>query len=272
MDLIKTGNELEDSIREELESSYKSKKKRIFSKLVSAALGSVPWVGGFLSAMATLKSDEEQIKSNELFKQWLEEHTVKMKHLGDALISVMKRLDEFPDDLNDRLESEEYLTLVRKSFRSWDNSDTEEKRELVRKLLSNAGADKLVPDDLVRLFLDWIDKYHEAHFSVIREIYSHSGITRRNIWLKLNSAIPREDSSEADLFRLLIHDLSTGRVIRQYRPTDAYGNFIKKKPVRGSSRSSTMKSAFDDIEPYELTELGKQFVHYTMDDVVPRIG
>ena len=33
-----------------------------------------------------------------------------------------------------------------------------------------------------------------------------------------------------------------------------------------------MKSAFDDQEQYVLTELGKQFVHYTMTDLVKRIG
>ena len=33
-----------------------------------------------------------------------------------------------------------------------------------------------------------------------------------------------------------------------------------------------MKSAFDDKEQYVLTELGKQFVHYTMDELVSRIG
>jgi hypothetical protein len=32
-----------------------------------------------------------------------------------------------------------------------------------------------------------------------------------------------------------------------------------------------MKSAFDDEEPYELTELGKQFVHYVFSDLVKRI-
>lgn len=272
MGLIKSNKEIEDNIKKEIESSYKSKKQRVFNKVISAALSSVPWVGGFLSAMSTFKSEEEQIKSNELFKQWLEEHTKKMELLGGALISVMKRLDEFPSDLNDRLESEEYLQLVRKSFRSWDNADTGEKRDLIRKLLTNAGADKLVPDDLVRLFLDWINNYHEAHFSVIKVIYANPGCTRRMIWNEIHGPMPREDSSEADLFRLLIHDLSTGRVIRQHRPTDAFGNFIKKKPVKRGSTSSTMKSAFDDIEPYELTELGKQFVHYCMSEVVPRIG
>ena len=33
-----------------------------------------------------------------------------------------------------------------------------------------------------------------------------------------------------------------------------------------------MKSRLDDTDEYELTELGSQFVHYVMTDVVPRIG
>ena len=33
-----------------------------------------------------------------------------------------------------------------------------------------------------------------------------------------------------------------------------------------------MKSAFDSAERYELTELGKQFVHYTMSGIVPRLA
>jgi hypothetical protein len=32
-----------------------------------------------------------------------------------------------------------------------------------------------------------------------------------------------------------------------------------------------MESAFEDTKQYVLTELGKQFVHYTMSDVVSRI-
>jgi hypothetical protein len=33
-----------------------------------------------------------------------------------------------------------------------------------------------------------------------------------------------------------------------------------------------MESAFEDTKPYVLTELGKQFVHYTMNELVTRIG
>ena len=81
-----------------------------------------------------------------------------------------------------------------------------------------------------------------------------------------------EDSAEADLFRLLIHDLSTGRVIRQHRETTLSGEFLKKPRTRTRGRASaTMKSAFDDEDPYVLSELGQQFVHFTMEDVVRRI-
>jgi hypothetical protein len=60
-----------------------------------------------------------------------------------------------------------------------------------------------------------------------------------------------------------------GGVIRQHREKDYYGNFIKKqtKPAPKGQGSKTMVSAFDTSEGYELTELGKQFVHYAMQEL-----
>jgi hypothetical protein len=262
---------VEQKIKEELIKSFESKRKRIFSKLFGAALGSIPWVGGFLSAMSGIKADESQIKNNQLYQQWLEEHKEKMQKLAETLISVMTRLDEFPEEINGRLESDEYLQIVRKSFRSWDNADTHEKRELIRKLLTNSGTNSIDPDDLIRLFLDWINLYHEVHFAVIRAVYQKPGVTRLEIWKELSGQSVREDSLEADLFKLLVRDLSMGSVIRQHRETDYNGNFIKKAAKKINAPSRTMKSAFDDTESYELTELGQKFVHYTMNEVVPRI-
>ena len=172
------------------------------------------------------------------------------------------------------MESDEYLALVRRAFRTWDQADTDEKRELVKRLLMNAGGTSLCPDDLVRLFIDWIDRYHESHFQVIRSVYRKPGATRSEIWSDLSGERVREDSAEADLFKLLMWDLSTGGVVRQHRPTTTDGQFLRKQPTRRpkGSASRVMKSAFDDSERYELTGLGRQFVHYTMDEVVPRIG
>jgi regulator of replication initiation timing len=259
-------------IKEDLLKTFDSKRKRIFSKTVGAALGSIPWVGGFLSALADFKADEGQVQSNTIFLQWLEEHNNKIKQLVETLEQTMSRLNEFPEEIDECLESEAYIQLVRKSLRSWDQADTKEKQDYIRKLLTNAGAYQLVPDDLIRLFLDWINLYHEAHFAVIRALYQMSGSTRYDIWQNLNGNEVREYSLEADLFKLLIRDLSTGSVMRQHGQTDYYGNFLKKSPQKTGQTTRTLKSAFDNQEGYELTELGQQFVHYTMNEVVPRIA
>ena len=261
---------VDDQLQQKLQSLEPSRRKRVFRKLMAAALGSIPWIGGFLTAAQSYKEEEGQIETDNLQRQWLEEHKVRLQALARDLAEIINRLDLLGDEIQDRIESQEYLALVRKAFRSWDQADTEQKRDYVKHLIANAGAATLRPDDLVRLFLDWLDRYHEAHFMVIREIYKNPGATRYDIWANVRGEFPKDNSSEADLFRLLIGDLSTGRVIRQARDTNIRGQFLTKKRGR-SSHPGVLKSAFDDVEPYELTELGRQFVHYVFTDVVTRI-
>lgn len=244
-----------------------------YSRVLLAALSGIPWVGSFLGAAGTYNAEVENEQIGELQRLWLKEHEAKLKRLGITLSSVLGRLDSFGEDLQERIQSEEYLSLVRRGFRSWDQAETEEKREFIRKLLENAGGTKLCPDDLVRLFIAWIDTYHESHFAVIRVLHRKIGSTRADIWREIDGQRVREDSAEADLFKLLVRDLSTGGVIRQHRDTTAYGEYVRKaRASSGNRAASTMKSAFDDQEPYELTELGKLFVHYTMNELVSQVG
>lgn len=248
------------------------RKKRALTKFGLAALGAIPWVGGFLSAAATFKSEERDAKANQLQSQWLKEHEEKLVDLVAALNVIAARLDSLGDEIDERIESDDYLELVRKSFRAWDRADTDEKRKIIGNLITNSAGVKLCSDDVVRLFIDWINLYHESHFAVIRAIYQSPGITRGGIWEQLRGDFPREDSADADLYKLLIRDLSTGGVIRQARDTDSTGRFIRRPPVkRRGNAPSTLESAFEDIKPYVLTALGEQFVHYTMNEVVQRV-
>ena len=111
----------------------------------------------------------------------------------------------------------------------WDEASTEEKRRYVGNVVTNAAGTRLCSDDVIRLFLDWLNLYHESHFAVIRNIYSKRGVSRFEIWDEIYGELPREDSAEADLFKLLIRDLSTGCVVRQERETNQAGQFF----VRG---------------------------------------
>lgn len=244
-----------------------------YARVVANAMSAIPWVGTILSSGASIHGEKEQGKVNELYEEWLKVHKQKVGDLMVSLDEVAGRLESVHDDYEERIQSEEYLALVRRAFRSWDDAETQEKRAYVVNLISNAAASHLCPDDLIRLFNDWLDRYHETHFRVIRAIYQNPGITRLGIWQSVSDTVPRDDSAEADLYRLLIHDLSTGRVIRQFRQTNYDGQFLKQS-TRGKSRktsSSTMESAFENTKPYQLTELGSQFVHYTMNQVVKRI-
>lgn len=268
---VNNASDAVEDIKKELESSAPSNKKRIFEKFALAALGSIPWVGGFISAAVSLKTEEGGIKADNLQTKWLEEHEHKMNNLGSTMNEIGARFEALGEEVDERIQSDEYLDVVRKAFRAWDNADTDEKRGYVANLIANSAGTRLCSDDVVRLFIDWLASYHEAHFAVIREIYKNPGVTRFDIWVELYGETPAENSAEADLYKLLIRDLNLGGVIRQDRDTNYSGQFMKRKPQKSKSSSGTMESAFEGTKPYVLTELGKQFVHYTMSDVVQRI-
>ena len=263
-----------DALIEEL-SRGKNKK---YVRFVMAALGSVPWVGSYLSilgAIAGLSGEADQDKVNGLLKLWLEEHQPKLDELKQTLGDIMERLDGLGEETQQRIESPEYLALVRRSFRSWDEADTAEKREYIKRLMINAGATKLCPDDLIRIFISWIDNYHESHFAVIKQIsQSSEGITRAAIWDKLNGGVrAREDSAEAGLFRYLMRELNIGGVIELSKQRDAYGRAYRVTSAgtpRGMA-SKVVESTYEDTKPWILTELGRQFIHYVLSDAVKRV-
>lgn len=255
-------------IRDELD-QWRSGKRRKYSRFTLAALSSIPWVGGFLSASASLQAESDQQEINHLQRQWMEEHHRKIQELGRTLAEIVERLEQLGAEADKRIEDPEYLSLVGEGFRLWDGATSQDKRQVVKNLLENAGGARICSDDVVRLFLGWIDSFHELHFKVLREIYRQPGISRGEIWTRIYGEIPPDNSAEAGLYRMLIRDLSMGGIIRQYRETTYDGRFLKKRGR--SSSNKTMKSAFDFEDPYELSELGAQFVHYTMTELVPRI-
>jgi len=235
--------------------------------------GAVPEIGGIFSAIASHWSEKEQSRVNEFFRAWVQMLEDELREKEVTIIEIMARLDLTDQAINERVESPEYQALLKKTFREWAGAESEEKRVLIRNIMSNAAASSLTSDDVIRMFLDWIKNFSEMHFQVIGVVYNSNGISRGEMWRRIGQGPVREDSAEADLFKLLIRDLSMGSIIRQHRETDYHGNYIKKTPKRTQKGqgSGTMKSAFDDEEQYELTDLGQQFVHYAMTELTVRI-
>jgi len=57
-------------IRTDLARSAPSRRRRIIEKFVLAALGSIPWVGGFISAAVSYKTEEAGLRTDSLQTQW----------------------------------------------------------------------------------------------------------------------------------------------------------------------------------------------------------
>ena len=249
------------------------------SKLVRGALqvigGAVPFAGGLFSAAAGTWSENEQERINKFFRHWIKMLEDEIREKEKTILEIMTRLDIHDEEIGKRLEKKEYQSLLKKTFREWSGAESEDKRTYIRNILANAAASTMTSDEVVRLFIDWLKTYSELHFKVIAVIYKRgdSGVSRGGVWDDLGKKKVAENSADADLFKLLFRDLSTGGVIRQHREVDYYGNFVPKTSQRRpkGSGSKPVTSAFDNENLYELTELGKQFVHYAMTDLPLKI-
>ena len=262
-----------EDIKEEMTQALTKGYGPKIARFALALLGGIPYVGGAFGGAAGAWSEAEQSYYNRVAASWLQLQQDEIREIGITIAEVLSRLDLNDTETQKRIESPEYLSLIKKCFRDWSAAESEEKRVYVRNLLTTAATSRICTDDVVRMFIQWIDTYSELHFKVVRWIYNHHGCTRMDMWIGIYGERVREDSAEADMFKLLIRDLSTGSMIRQHREKDYYGNWIKKtRPPRRRVQSQTLKSAFDDEEEYELTELGTQFVRYTVEGAMPKIG
>lgn len=150
-------NTIVKQLRDELAKSEPSKQRRIIEKFVLAALGSIPWVGGFLAAAAEYKAEDGSIQQDSLQTQWLQEHHEKILALKKDLEMIQGRFEALGEGIEARLQSDEYLGIVRKAFRLWDEADTKEKRGYTANLVVNSAGTRVCSDDVVRLFMDWLD-------------------------------------------------------------------------------------------------------------------
>lgn len=228
-------------------------------------------LGSLYMSVSNRWHDRDQERANRFFHEWLRMLQDEVREKEATIIEIMARLDLQDERIAERVQSSEFQSLVRKTFRDWAGAESNEKRIWIRNILANAAGSKTSSDDVVRMFIDWIGKYSELHFQVIGQIYQAQGrgISRGMIWKNLQRPPARDDSADADLYRLLFRDLSMGGIIRQHREVNYAGQFLAKPVAKRSANGGvkTTVSAFDTEEQYELTELGAQFVHYAMTDL-----
>src|SRR5271156_1637462 len=116
-------------------------------KIIRASMqlvgGAIPLAGGVLSAAAGAWSESEQERVNKFFKQWIKMLEDEIREKEQTILEIMARLDIHDEEIAKRLESKEYKSLVKKTFREWSGAESEEKRGYIRNILANAAASKV---------------------------------------------------------------------------------------------------------------------------------
>jgi hypothetical protein len=79
------------------------------------------------------------------------------------------------------------IDRARRAFRSWDEADTQEKKQMLKRLIMNAGAIELCDDDLIRSAID--SSYRRARYKIIPREALGSGLTGSICWAFLAVAI-----------------------------------------------------------------------------------
>ncbi|MER9764338.1 hypothetical protein [Mesorhizobium sp. M0138] len=134
-------------------------KKKAARAAINALAGSIPFVGGLISAGVGYWSEKEQEDVTNILRQWLQMLEDELREKGKTIAEIVARLDMKDETIRERVESPEYQALMKKAFRNWSSIDTEYKRQRIRNILANAAAAKTTSDDVVRLFIDWINLY-----------------------------------------------------------------------------------------------------------------
>jgi hypothetical protein len=141
-------------IRAELARVSTSDRRRIAEAFILAALGSIPWVGGFIGAAATYMAELHETKGDTLHGQWLEEHARKIAMLVRSLQDIERHFESLDGQVDARIQSDGYLALVRRAFRVWDRADSDEKRDAGGTVI-RAGHRQLPLAEILRLIAHW---------------------------------------------------------------------------------------------------------------------
>jgi len=100
------------TIKAELEAASPSRRQRILEAIALAALGSIPWVGGVLSAAATFKTGEAGVRQDDLRTQWLQEHQHRLEELRATLGGIFARVDNLSFTMKHTLRSFARFTRI----------------------------------------------------------------------------------------------------------------------------------------------------------------
>lgn len=239
--------------------------------VLQSVAGVIPFAGGLLSAAISLSGEMEQNQTNQLMQTLISAMGTDLQDLAKMLTEVNKRLNFCEKKVLKRVQGKAYQSQFMKIIKRWGDVDTKAKRIKMRNILINSALRTVKDDDKINQYINWTMNLSEIEVKILAVVAEagESGITRKQIWLKLgNSENPREVSRKADFFRLALRKLQEEEIVRVKRQLKDDGTFAPKDYERGDIN---LNRTFDDKVLFRLTNLGREYVDFVTDDM-PLVG
>jgi len=104
-------------MRKEMEDALKLGTGPKVARFALACLGGIPFAGEVFGAGAGASSDAEQDRMKRIFSQWLNLQEEELRETGKTLFEVMIRIDQTNETIQYGIESQDYLSLIKKCYR-----------------------------------------------------------------------------------------------------------------------------------------------------------
>ncbi|MFZ5731122.1 MAG: hypothetical protein ACOY4O_00190, partial [Pseudomonadota bacterium] len=111
-------------------------KNKMIRSALNAASGAIPFAGGLLSAAASHWSETEQERAMEALRAWIKMLEDEIREKQSTILDIIARLDMHDEEIAKRVQSKEYQSLLKKSFRQWAGTESRKKQEYIRNILS----------------------------------------------------------------------------------------------------------------------------------------
>ena len=92
------------------------KKEKIGRAALSSVGGAIPFAGGLFSAAAGYWSDNDQERVNDFLKHWIDMLKEELIEKEKTILEVMARLDMQDEKIQERIKSNEYQSLIKKTW------------------------------------------------------------------------------------------------------------------------------------------------------------
>ena len=107
-------NENQESLKDDLEKTLKEGKGPAIGRFALAVLsGVVPWVGGAIAGTGGAWSEAGDAKFKKILAAWLKMQEDEIIEIGKTLTEILQRLDKDDEEVIKRIESPEYLSLIK---------------------------------------------------------------------------------------------------------------------------------------------------------------